>query len=267
MTTSVDVPTGRSITTSDRVRLHVLDKGQGPPVVLLPGYGASARSWTLQLDALREDHRVIAVDRRNHGRSERPSHGHRISRHAADLRDVLDALELTDVLLVGSSMGSNVALAYVDAFGCDRLRGLVLVDQTPKMVNDRDWDRGFYGLTWDNAESWISRFPEGVQAFHAAPDPDLLLRTVDGPEFSFEATRDLLRDHTYADWRDVLPRVTVPLTAMAGRHSPVWPCESSAWMAESAPDGTLVVFERSGHVPMLEEPLAFNEALRKAAAR
>jgi pimeloyl-ACP methyl ester carboxylesterase len=253
------------ITTSDGVGLHVLDEGTGPAVVLLPGYGAAAKSWTLQVEALRDRFRVVAVDRRNHGRSDRPAFGQRMSRHAADLRDVLDALQLDDVLLVGSSMGANVALAYVDPFGCDRLRGLVLVDQTPKMVNEGDWQLGFHGLTWDNVDAWIARFPEGVQAFHSMPDPELLATTLDGPEFSIDETRPLLRDHTCADWRDVLARVSVPVTAMAGRHSPVWPWESAHWMAEAAPDGRLVVFEHSGHAPMLEEPAAFNEALLTAA--
>lgn len=255
------------ITTRDGVRLNVIDEGAGPPVVLVAGYGAAARSWSLQVEALRERFRVVAVDRRHHGRSERPARGHRMSRHAADLRDVLDALELDDVLLVGSSMGSNVALAYVETFGCDRLRGLVLVDQTPKMVNETDWELGFFGLTWDNVESWITAFPQELQPFHTVPDADVLARTQDGPDFSVDETRALLRDHTFADWRDVLPCTTVPVTAMAGRHSPVWPWESSAWMAEAAPQGSLVVFDKSGHVPMLEEPEAFNAALTRAAAR
>jgi pimeloyl-ACP methyl ester carboxylesterase len=161
-------------------------------------------------------------------------------------------------------MGASVALAYVDSFGCERLRGLVLVDQTPKLVNEDDWQLGFHGLTWDNAEAWINSFPEGVGAFHREPDPELLALAADGPAFDIPATRALLRDHTYADWRDVLPRITVPVTAMAGRHSPVWPWESSQWMAEVAPHGDLVVFEDSGHLPMLEEPAAFNAALMKA---
>lgn len=253
------------IRTSDGVDLHVIDEGTGPAVVLLPGYGAAARSWTLQIGALRDDYRVIAVDRRQHGRSDRPAHGQRMSRHATDVEEIFDALGLEDVLLVGSSMGANVSLAFVDSFGCDRLRGLVLVDQTPKMINDDDWQLGFFGLTWQSADSWVRSFPEGVEAFHSPPDDELLAMTLDGPPFSIDDSRALLRDHTYADWRDMLPRVTVPVTAMAGRHSPVWPWESSQWMAEAAPNGELIVFEESGHVPMIEEPQAFNDALLRIA--
>nr|UXE44606.1 AB hydrolase superfamily protein YdjP [uncultured bacterium] len=254
------------VLTSDGVRLHLEVAGSGPPVVLLPGYGAPARSWALQVDALRDRFTVVSVDRRSHGLSERPAFGQRMSRHGKDVADLLDALDLDDVLLVGSSMGSNVALAYVDLFGCRRLRGLVLVDQTPKMVNEDGWELGFVGLTRENVDGWIAAFPMAVSPFHTAPPPEVLALMAEGPPFSVDDTRALLRDHTEADWRDVLPRTTVPVTAIAGRHSPVWPWESSAWMADAAPDGRLVVLDGSGHAPMVEEPEAFNAALVEAAS-
>ena len=255
-----------TVTTSDGVRLSLYDEGEGSPVVLLAGYGGPARSWLAQVEALRPQHRVIAVDRRNHGRSERPAFGQRMSRHAADVHDVLTALDLGDVLLVGSSMGANVALSYADLFGTAALRGIVLVDQTPKMINDESWQLGYRGLTWDGVEEWIRAFPAGLNPFHTMPSVEVLTAIAAEPEFSVDETRDLLHDHTYADWRDVVQRLEVPVTAMAGRHSPVWPWESSQWIADNAPKGRLVVFEESGHVPMLEEPEAFNAALLEAAA-
>jgi pimeloyl-ACP methyl ester carboxylesterase len=254
------------VLTSDGVHLHVHDVGSGPPVVLLPGYGAPARSWSLQVTALQARHRVVSLDRRSHGRSERPAYGHRMSRHAKDLADVLDALELDEVLLVGSSMGANVALAYVDLVGCVRLRGLVLVDQTPKMVNEDGWDLGLHGLTRDTLEAWLAAFPGGLVPFHRVPPPEVLELAVDGEPFSVDGTRALLRDHAEADWRDVLPRTTVPVLAVAGRQSPVWPCASSEWIAQTAPQGRSVVFEECGHAPHLELPEEFNALLLEAAA-
>jgi non-heme chloroperoxidase len=239
------------ITTDDGVDLYVTDSGSGPVVLFLAGYGATTASWSLQAAALRDTHRVVCVDRRSHGRSARPSYGHRMARHAADLACVLDSLQLHDVVVVGSSMGSNVALAYVDLFGCSRLRGLVLVDQTPKMINEGTWNLGFHGLTRASLETWLAEFPGGLMPFHTVPPAEVLAMTVDGEPFSIDDTRALLRDHTEADWRDVLPRVSVPLLAVAGRHSPTWPCESSAWMADAAPQGSLVVLENSLPFPPL----------------
>lgn len=255
------------LTTSDGVGLHVRDEGHGPAIVLLPGYGAPAKAWYLQVAALRDRYRCVSVDRRNHGRSERPNYGQRMSRHAADVHEIVTQLGLADVLLVGSSMGANIALSYVDLFGSSTLRGLVLVDQTPKMINDDDWDLGFVGLTREGAEQWVQRFPDGLQALHTIPPPEVLLEASDGPEFSIDQTRDLLRDHTFADWRDVVPRVQVPITAVAGRQSPIWPWESSAWIADQAADGHLAVLDDCGHAPMLEQPEAFTTALAEAAAR
>lgn len=256
------------ITTSDGVRLHVTDSGGiGRAVVLLPGYGMPAAGWALQIAALRDDHRVIAIDRRSHGRSDRPAHGQRMARHGKDLAEVIDALDLDDVLLVGSSMGSNVLLAYVDLFGTSRTRGLVLVDQTPKMVNEGEWELGYFGLTRRTLDAWVARFPEALNPFHSVPPADVLAMINDGDPFSIDDTRSLLRDHAQADWRDVVARTDVPLVAVAGRHSPVWPWQSSAWMAEAAPHGELVVFEQSGHVPFLEEPAVFNAMLIDIADR
>ncbi|MCU1603113.1 MAG: alpha/beta hydrolase fold protein [Frankiales bacterium] len=255
------------ITTSDGVQLHVRDEGAGRPVVLLPGYGAAGTGWHLQVAALRGGHRVVSVDRRSHGRSDCPEFGQRMSRHGKDVADVLDALELDDVLLVGSSMGANVALAYVDLFGTSRLRGLVLVDQTPKMVNEGDWQLGFHGLTRGTLDAWVTAFPDGLNPFHRLPPLEVLAPVADGPEFSVDGTRALLRDHAEADWRDVVARAAVPLVAVAGRHSPTWPCDHAAWMAEAAPFGECHVFEDSGHVPFLEEPDGFNALLLEVAAR
>jgi pimeloyl-ACP methyl ester carboxylesterase len=79
--------------------------------------------------------------------------------------------------------------------------------------------------------------------------------------YPFDTTRALLRDHAVQDRRDVVSRIDVPVLAVGGRHSPLWPVESTVWIAERAPRGELVIMESSGHAPFLEEPDAFNRAL------
>ena len=106
-----------------------------------------------------------------------------------------------------------------------------------------------------------------MRAIHRIPAPEVLVAASDGPPFSLDETRALLRDHTFADWRDVVLRVDVPVTPVAGRQSPIWPWQSSEGIADNARDGHLVVIDDCGRPPMLEQPEAFTTALAAAAAR
>jgi pimeloyl-ACP methyl ester carboxylesterase len=139
----------------------------------------------------------------------------------------------------------------------------VLVDQTPKMVNTDDWDLGFYGLSWETLDPFVASFPNGVVAFHAPPPPEVLavVAADAATPYPFDLTRDLLRDHAAQDWRDVVPRLTVPVLAVGGRHSPVWPVASTEWIGRTAPLGSTVVLEDSGHAPHLSQPTEFNTVL------
>jgi pimeloyl-ACP methyl ester carboxylesterase len=88
-----------------------------------------------------------------------------MARHGRDIGELLDHLGLDDVTLVGASMGGNAIWAYVDQFGSGRLRGVVIIDQTPKMLNTPDWPYGFYGYNVANAGIL---FAEGVPPTGAA---------------------------------------------------------------------------------------------------
>lgn len=113
----------------DGVRLHVVQKGRGPAVLLLHGLNGFIQDWLGPgiLDDLAEDHRVIALDRPGYGHSSRPRPGLSDPRLQADLlAGLLDALDVEDVLVVGHSWGGALAMALA-AQHPERVRGLVLV--------------------------------------------------------------------------------------------------------------------------------------------
>ena len=102
-----------TITTSDGVRLNYADEGDGVPVVLIAGFCAPLESWELQRAALvAEGYRVVGLDRRSHGGSDSPPYGQRLSRHGKDVQEVLAALSLDDVVLIGGSMGASAIWAW-----------------------------------------------------------------------------------------------------------------------------------------------------------
>jgi non-heme chloroperoxidase len=246
--------------TSDGVRLHYLDEGSGPAVVLVAGFTASATSWGLfARDLVAAGHRVVSVDRRCHGASDFPDHGQRISRHAADLEELRRHLELDNAVWIGSSMGASTLLCAADLFGCAGYRGLVFVDQTPRMVNDDTWSLGLYDLIWSSVPDFVAEFPGTLSAFHAPPPEHVLrmLAAAPSPPYPFDQTRGLLLDHALQDWRDVVTRLECPVLAVGGRHSPLWPVASTEWIASHAPRGELAILEDSGHAPHLSEPEVF----------
>jgi pimeloyl-ACP methyl ester carboxylesterase len=120
------VTVGRENTTD--IELYYEDHGRGRPVVLVHGYPLSATSWEKQLPALLDaGHRVVAYDRRGFGRSGRPTVGYDYDTLAADLDKVLEILDLTDVALVGFSMGTGEVGRYLGTYGPDRVAGAVFL--------------------------------------------------------------------------------------------------------------------------------------------
>jgi pimeloyl-ACP methyl ester carboxylesterase len=130
---------------SDRIRLSVRDhEGGEPALVCLHGLASNARWWDLVAARLAPAHRVVAVDQRGHGRSDRPDSGYRFDDVVADLRGIITALGLHDVVVAGHSWGASVALCYAVAHP-DDVVGVVCVDGGAINL------RGRLGATWDEA--------------------------------------------------------------------------------------------------------------------
>lgn len=262
-----------SITTDDGVRLDYTESGDptGRPVVLIAGFRAAASSWLFQVPALEKaGYRVIAFDRRWHGRSEKPAHGNTMQRHGADLNELLEQLDLRDAVLVGGSMGGNTIWAAVDQAGTSRVAGIVIVDQTPRMRNGDDWPHGFYGYDDSNADThFATGVPPTGRPGLASKGPVRILRLLRaiGAEKPKPA-RDLapeelaaMGDHARADWRRTVARADVPVLFVAGAESELWPPSHAAAAAELAPRGRSVIIPRAGHPANLEQPKAFTAIL------
>lgn len=108
-------------TSNDGVRLFYDETGLGRPLVLIHGWTFSGRFFARNVSVLAENARVITVDLRGHGRSDKPNHGYLTPRLAADLGDLLQALDLSDVTLLGWSLGAPVIWSYLELFGRDRV--------------------------------------------------------------------------------------------------------------------------------------------------
>jgi non-heme chloroperoxidase len=114
---------------SDPIELYYEDHGNGAPVVLLAGWPLDGRSWEPQVAPLLDaGHRVIVPDRRGFGRSSRPAGGYDFDTLAADLDQMLTSLDLSDVTLIGFSLGTGELARYIGTHGTARLKGCVFIE-------------------------------------------------------------------------------------------------------------------------------------------
>jgi pimeloyl-ACP methyl ester carboxylesterase len=129
---------------SQPIELYYEDHGSGSPVVLIHGWPLNGDAWEKQTAALlAAGHRVITYDRRGFGRSSKPGIGYNYDTLAADLEALLRALDLTDVSLVGHSMGTGEITRYIGKYGTKRLRKVVLIGTIgPYLVKTADNPEG-----------------------------------------------------------------------------------------------------------------------------
>ena len=142
---------------STNIELYYEDHGSGSPVVLIHGWPLSGASWEKQTAALlAAGHRVIAYDRRGFGRSSQPAVGYNYDTFASDLNTMLTSLNLTDVCLVGFSMGTGEVTRYIGKYGTKRVRKAVLIGTLgPYLVKASDNPDGVDASVFDGLKAAI----------------------------------------------------------------------------------------------------------------
>ena len=140
---------------SKNLSLYYETTGKGDiPIVFVPGWTMSSAVFEKQRAHFSNSDRFryFSYDPRGQGRSSKPTSGHTYAQHGADLHAFLDGLDLKNVVLVGWSFGVLDVTSYLDQFGADNVRALVLIDGTPKTTgkdSTRDW-------AWVGDDNWLS---------------------------------------------------------------------------------------------------------------
>jgi pimeloyl-ACP methyl ester carboxylesterase len=269
-----------SVTTNDGITLRYEEAGSGKPLVCIPGWSQTAAQFKHQLSGLSDRYRVIAVDMRGHGESDKPDNGYTIQRLAKDVQDLLVARNLTDVALMGHSMGSSVIWSYWQLWGKDRLSKLIFVDQMPMITADPAWppqEKEDAGAIFDPTSLYdtIHKLagPDGVQTTEgfiggmftkAYSRPEVEWVVKQNLKMPREYAASLLYNHATQDWRRVIPRISLPTLIVGGRVSVV-PWKSQAWIQKQIPGSKIEIFEENeggNHFMFMENPDKFNRIVR-----
>jgi non-heme chloroperoxidase len=124
-----------AVMTKDGAEIYYKDWGTGQPVVFSHGWPLSSEAWAGQMVFLAQHgYRVIAHDRRGHGRSSQPSSGNDMNTYADDLAAVVDHLDLKNAVVVGHSTGGGEVTRYIGRYGTKRVQKVVLIAAVPPLL-------------------------------------------------------------------------------------------------------------------------------------
>jgi non-heme chloroperoxidase len=273
MTDTSDTPAG---TNADHHDLHVHDTGgDGRPVVLVHGWPLSGDSWSEQVPALRDaGYRVVTYDRRGFGDSD-PGDSYGYDALSDDLANVISDLDLSDVTLVGFSMGGGEVARYASRHGTDRLRSVVLAAAVPPFLLQGE-DNPDGPLTQEAADGMRSGLEDDRDAFFdgfmtqffSAGD-DLKVTEEQRQEALALCRRSdqgaalgCMEAFATTDFRDDLTAVTVPALVVHGDSDGIVPFEGSGKRSHEAIEGSeLVVLDGAPHGCNVSHAAEFNRAL------
>ena len=226
---------------SGDIELYYEDHGSGQPVVLIHGYPLDGHSWEKQLPALLEaGKRVITYDRRGFGRSSQPATGYDYDTFAADLKALVDRLDLREAVLAGFSMGTGEITRYLGTYGSDRVTKAALfgplppfllqTDDNPLGVPQRVFD-GFEKMITTDRYAWFTFF------FDNFFNVDKLLGTRISQEAWNASFQVAVGSSAYAsmacvstwltDFRADLPKINVPMLVVQGNEDRILPIDAT----------------------------------------
>ncbi|RQS12124.1 alpha/beta fold hydrolase [Burkholderia sp. Bp8998] len=251
-----------TITTNDGTLLYYKDWGTGRPVVFSHGWPLSADAWDAQmLFLVQHGFRVIAHDRRGHGRSSQPSQGNDMNTYADDLAALINALNLREATLVGHSTGGGEIARYIGRHGTERVAKAVLIGAVPPQMVKSESNPGglsmavFDGIRKNVAENRSQFYKELALPFFGfnRPSAKVSQGTIDG----FWAQGMMggaygqylcVKEFSEVDYTEDLKKVNVPTLILHGDDDQIVPIHDSAELsARIVKDARLKIIAGASH--------------------
>lgn len=244
-----------------------------PALLFIHSFPFDGTTWQSQVNAFNAQHRVFAPDLRGFGNDSRPIQPViTMEDHAADLKALLDTQHIEQVALCGMSMGGYIAMAFLQRWP-ELVAGLVLVNtrataddeagkEAREMVARHALEQGMEPLARSMVHKLLA--PHNLKAI-----PDLVERmhqviARQRPSATAASALGMAQRPDRTAW---LSKVSVPTLVVTGDADLLMPIQTSEAMARAIAGAELVVLPNAGHLSPLEQPEAFNRALRKFLQR
>lgn len=250
---------------SDGAGLHYFEAGSGPAILFVPGWTMPAEIWQPQIDHFSRRWRVVAVDPRSQGDSDKVSEGHYPERRGRDYRELIDHLKLGPAVVAGWSMAVAELLAMVEHTGTAGIRALVLADGRIGADPDPRMTAAFTGLLRSMQRDRLRMTTSFVRSMYNTPQKE---------EYIQRVVRAALKTPTHAavalgaemlmgaDYRPTLARLDRPVLYV---FQPSLKDQADMLKAR-LPSARVEVFENAGHALFIDQAARFNKLVEEFAA-
>jgi non-heme chloroperoxidase len=231
-----------TITTKDDTEIYYKDWGKGPVVTFSHGWPLNSDAWDGQMFFLAQNgFRVVAHDRRGHGRSSQPFSGNDMDGYADDLAAVIEALDLKDAVLVGHSTGGGEVVRYIARHGKERVAKAVLIAAVPPiMLKTPANTEGLPMEVFDNLRSGLTKdrsqfYKDLAIPFYGANRPGTKVSqgTLDqfwlwSMQAGLKNAYESIKAFSETDFTEDLKKIDVPTLVMHGDDDQIVPVKNSA---------------------------------------
>jgi non-heme chloroperoxidase len=250
-----------TFTTTDGTHIYYNDWGQGKPVLFSHGWPLDGDMWEAQMQFLASrGYRAIAYDRRGFGRSDQPWEGYDYDTFADDIHQLIEHLNLSDVTLVGFSMGGGDVTRYIARHGSSKVAKLALLGAVvPAFIKSADHPQGVDKAVFDGMKGAIlkdrAQFMTDFNPMFYGTDigqkvsPAIFTHTVSKAMLaSLKATIDCVTAFSETDFRADMDKINVPTLVIHGGGDVVAPFEATVKLAtELIADCALKIYEGAPH--------------------
>nr|AYM52583.1 non-heme chloroperoxidase [Aetherobacter sp.] len=262
-----------TITTRDGTQIFYKDFGSGQPVLFSHGWPLSSDAWDRQIVFFgQHGYRVVAHDRRSHGRSDQTWDGNTMDQYADDLAEVIEKLDLKDIILVGHSTGGGEVTHYIGRHGTKRVAKLVLVGAVPPLMVKTPANPGglplsvFDGIRKGTLENRSQFYKDLSTPFYGynreGATPSEGVRDafwLQGMTGGIKGQLDCIHEFSEVDYTEDLKKVDVPTLIIHGDDDQIVPIGASALLtAKIVPNSTLKIYPGSPHGLAQIQADAFN---------
>ena len=251
-----------TIATQDGTEIFYKDWGLGRSVVFSHGWPLNADAWDDQLFFLASNgFRAVAHDRRGHGRSSQPWDGNDMDHYADDLAELIEALDLNDVVLVGHSTGGGEVARYIGRHGTARVSKAVLVAAVPPiMLKSASNPEGLPMEVFDELRAGVTNdrsqfYKDLAVQFYGANRPGSTVSQgvcdafwLMSMQVGVKPAYDCIKQFSETDFTDDLKKIDVPTLVIQGDDDQIVPIDDSGRLsAEIISDAELTVYPGEGH--------------------